>query len=116
MRRPPVDRMLRLVSVSGRERLGLQMRDVRAALLDMCAQPVSAADAQLCERAAMLAGHLAVLDARALGGNGLSASDARLMLSLGGQYTRILRMLGARREESRGPSLREFFAPGEAAD
>jgi hypothetical protein len=56
------------------------------------------------------------LDARALGGNGLSASDARLMLSLGGQYTRILRMLGARREESRGPSLREFFAPGEAAD
>jgi hypothetical protein len=40
------------------------------------------------------------------------------MLSFNGQYARILKTLGARREEPRGPSLAEFFAADdvEAAD
>ena len=73
---------------------------------------------RLCEQAAILCGNLAVLNARAFSGEGLSASDTRLMLSFNGQYARILKTLGARREEPRGPSLAEFFAADdvEAAD
>jgi hypothetical protein len=114
--RPRVNRTLRLLKISGRERLGLEIRDVRQRLIEACPQPISAVDEALCTRAALLTGHLAMLDKKALTGGGLAPSDARLYLSLVGAHARLMRQLGARQvERPSAPSLTELFAESDAA-
>jgi hypothetical protein len=110
-RTSPASRTIRLLRIDGRERLGLQIRDTRAALLDMVPQPPTPIDVALAERLAVLAAHLSVFDQRALADGGLQPTDAKLYLSLGGQHARLLKQLGARRtERPKGPSLAELFA------
>jgi hypothetical protein len=100
----------RILGLDGRERLALAIRDMRDGYLSQCPQPVSPVDAALCDRLAVLGGHLLQLDSRALQNGGLASSDVRTYTSLAGQHARLLKQLAARRGARPAmPSLDELF-------
>jgi hypothetical protein len=105
----------KIVALDGRSRLALAIKDARLSYLDMCPQPPTAVDVAVCERLALLRGHLLTLDQKALSG-GLSQVEARLYTTLSGQQARLLKQLGAHRStRPAGPSLSEYLAQRGAA-
>jgi hypothetical protein len=108
----------RIVALDGRSRLAHCIKEARISYLGMCSQPVSPVDAALCERLAILNGHLLTLDTKALHG-GLSATETKLYVTLSGQHGRLLKQLNARRSaRPAGPSLDDYLAakyPSEGA-
>jgi hypothetical protein len=105
----------KIVALDGRSRLALAIKDARLSYLDMCPQPPTAVDVAVCERLAILRGHLLTLDQKALSG-GLSQVEARLYTTLSGQEARLLKQLNLRRSARPvGPSLAEIFGEGAAA-
>jgi hypothetical protein len=104
----------KIVALDGRSRLALAIKDARLSYLGMCPQPVSPVDAALCERLAILNGHLLTLDQKALSG-GLTQVESRLYTTLSGQQARLLKQLNLHRSTRPvGPSLAEIFG-GEGA-
>jgi len=105
----------RIVGLDGRSKVAQCIRDTRRSLLDSLPQPVSAADACLVERVAIVTGHLLELDRKALDG-GLSATEGRMFVMLSGQHARLLKVLrAARSTRPTGPTLDEIFGTEGAA-
>jgi hypothetical protein len=109
----------RALGLDGRSALARSIRDARIGYLGQCAQPVSPCDYALCESLATIGGNLQCLNRKALNG-GLSQIEARLLTTLIGQHSRLLRQLNARRSaRPAGLSLDEYlsakYKSGEAA-
>ena len=66
------------------------MRETRDSLLQECPKPISPVAYALCDRAAILAAHLAEADRAALAGEGRPGRD---YLAMQNAYNRVLRQL-----------------------
>jgi hypothetical protein len=67
----------------------------RDRLIESCGPNISVEQAELCERAAAIRAHLAQLDAKALKGEVLTATEHKAYVALSGSYARMLRQIAA---------------------
>jgi len=105
----PHSRRIALGMIDGRRREARLMREVRDELIQHCGGRPSTVQRKLCERAAVLALRLALLDAKAPDGS-LTERDAREYLCWHNAYVRTLRELGMKGAAERPPTLAELLA------
>ena len=105
----PHSRRIALGMIDGRRREARLMREVRDELIQHCGGRPSTVQRKLCERAAVLALRLAMMDAKAPDGS-LTERDAREYLCWHNAYVRTLRELGLKGAEEKPPTLAELLA------
>jgi hypothetical protein len=110
----PHSRPHRLLKLDGRTREATLLREARDQLIEHVGGAPSAVQLRLIERAALLTLHVAMFDARALAGNGLSERDGRQYLAYSNSLARALAQLGLKPSVAPVPTLAEVLAAGRA--
>ena len=104
IRTPGATRVLKVLELSGHAHLFKIIRETRDSLLASCPQPPTPSMVMLCERAGILAAHLALADKAFLHGEGQAG---RHYIAMSNTYQRVLRQLSG---------LRSTRAPAHAGD
>ncbi len=111
----PYSRPAGLAKLDQRSREARYLHEVVADLTEHVGNP-SAAERRLIHRAAWLALHVALMDAKMVERGTLSDRDSREYLAWSNSFTRTLQTLGLAKRAPPAPSLQEYLAgKGKAA-
>jgi len=110
----PHSRPNTLAKLDGRTKEAALLRRFRADLTQHVGGAPSATQRCLIDRAAMLALHMDLFDARALASGGLSERDGRQYLAYSNSLARAMKQLGFKGAADKPPSLKDHLARKEA--